>query len=253
VNSVLLYPQVFVYFPFIIWYIGKRKKFLRNNFADSDYLNIKWIQGVVIVGFVLCSGVAIVYMVSAYDALWINPLLGVAGMTYLLYTAIRHSTFAYINRLPDIPADTHVAEIAAEPPETVAEPQAEPQPNGKTAAPTMSSEQMKEICDTVTEYLKTSEAYKNCDLVLNHVSHETGIYHRTISAAINGYLHRNFFELVNGMRVEEAKRLLQQLSASDFTIESVASESGFRSRSNFFAVFKKVEGKTPLQWLKDNG
>ena len=74
---------------------------------------------------------------------------------------------------------------------------------------------------------------------------------RTLSRSINGYLHLNFFEFINGMRVEEAKRRLLELDASGYTIDSIFAECGFRSRSTFFLVFKKTEGKTPAVWLAE--
>jgi hypothetical protein len=195
INSMIVFVQFFAYFAAMFFYIRKKKKFLQDNYADSDYVKIHWIPNFLLVFFVLFSAVFIGYAIDTAVTSWlVNPVLNTIGTAYLIYIAIRHSTFAYINRLPDVPDEVpQIAEIAAEPPETVAEPQAEPQPHEKTAAaPAMSSQQMKEICDTVTQYLKTSEAYKNCDLALATVAHETGINHRNISDAINGYLHHNF-------------------------------------------------------------
>jgi AraC-like DNA-binding protein len=145
----------------------------------------------------------------------------------LIYVIIYHSTAAYIHRLPDVPVVPAV-------------------PNG---SPKMSQIQMKEICDTITRYLETSHAYKNSDFCLTALSVETKIHSKNISAAINGYLHKNFFELVNEMRIEEAKRLLLNLS-DDYNIDSIFAECGFRSRTTFFVIFKKNEGQTPAQWLK---
>jgi AraC-like DNA-binding protein len=108
----------------------------------------------------------------------------------------------------------------------------------------MTTEQMKETCDTVTDYLQSAKAYKNSDLTLSTIAHETGICHKKISMAINTYLNKTFFELVNTMRVEEAKRQLQNLN-TEHTIESIAAECGFRSRTTFFVTFKKNEGMSP--------
>jgi AraC-like DNA-binding protein len=108
---------------------------------------------------------------------------------------------------------------------------------------------MKEICDRVTEYLQTSKAYTNPDLSLSILSVATGISPRTISTSINGYLKRNFFDLINQMRVEEAKIRLRTHRDIQ-TIESIGADCGFRSPTPFYEAFKKSEGKTPLQWLK---
>jgi AraC-like DNA-binding protein len=120
---------------------------------------------------------------------------------------------------------------------------------GATGNTSIDDNKMKEICDKVTEYLQSSKAYKNKDFNMATLSLETGIHHKNISGAINNYLHKNFFELVNNMRIEEAKRLLTKLNVSGYTIESIYTECGFRSRSTFFMTFKKFEGVSPAKWL----
>ena len=110
---------------------------------------------------------------------------------------------------------------------------------------------MKEVCDKVMNYLTVSGAYTNPDFSLAMLSVETSISTKYISTAINGYLGKKFFDLINELRLEEAKK---RLSSNDknFTIDGVAIDCGFHSRSAFYAAFKKVEGKTPTQWIKDN-
>ena len=53
------------------------------------------------------------------------------------------------------------------------------------------------------------------------------------------------------MRIEEAKRRLCELNSSDFNIESIYTDCGFRSRSTFYMVFKKMTGETPAKWLEE--
>ena len=231
INDIIIYGQFFGYYIFIFLYIHRRAKFLQNNYSDSDYLKTRWIQRFIILSFVLFFIVFLVYLINPIAEAWVIPILNVILMTYLVYCVIYHSTTAYINRLSNVPADADKRENTA-------------------SLPIMSDSQMKGICDTVTQYLQTSGAYKNSDLNLSTVSHETGIHHKNISIAINTYLHKNFFELVNNMRVKEAERLLRELSSTGYTIESIYTECGFRSRSTFFTTFKKFEGTSPAQWLK---
>ena len=108
---------------------------------------------------------------------------------------------------------------------------------------------MKETCNRVIDYLSSSRAYCRQDLSLAALARETAIPQKVLSRSINGYLKRNFFDLINEMRIEEAKRRLLELEISGFTIDSVYAECGFRTRSTFFLAFKKLEGKSPAQWL----
>ena len=233
INDIIIYGQFFGYYIFIFLYIRKRKKFLQNNYSDSEYLETRWIQRFITLSFVLFFIVFLAYLINPISEAWLIPILNVILMAYLVYCVISHSTTAYINRLPDVPQNTDKRENAA-------------------SLPTMNDSQMKEICDKLTEYLLSTQAYKNIDLTLAALSVEIQIHPKSISTAINGYLHRNFFELVNGMRVEEAKRQIRELSTSNYTVEGIYSDCGFRSRSAFYMAFKKFEGVSPAQWLKNN-
>lgn len=245
INDILVFGQFIVYYFFIFRYIYKRKKELQNNFSDSDYLEIAWVPRFQILFCSLFFIVFIAYAIEPRTDAWLIQILNTIGMAYLVYCVIRHSTGAYINRLPDIAKETDDENAIA---------------GGKNAAShistsnsagTMSVEQMKEICGNVTAYLQQTERYKDKDLSITTLALETGIHHKKISTAINGYLHKNFFELINAMRVEEAKRLLCALNTADYTIESVYSACGFQSRSSFFITFKKFEKTSPMQWLKE--
>ena len=224
INDVLALGQFVVYYLFIFAYIRKKKKFLQNNYSDSEYLETRWVPRFLALFFGLFFAVFVAYAINPRTDTWLIPILNCVAMAYLVYCVIFHSTAAYLNRLPDVSETTD-------------------------KHPVMSDSQMSEICDAVTQYLQTSGAYKNSGLSLATLSVETNIHSKNISIAINGYLHKNFFELVNEMRVDEAKRLLRNLG-DGYTIESIFAECGFRSRTTFFVIFKKIEGKTPAQWLK---
>ncbi len=71
-----------------------------------------------------------------------------------------------------------------------------------------------------------------------------------ISLISNEYFHKSFSELVNGFRIEEAKKLLKDSSNRQYTIEAIAQKAGFKSVATFNRVFKKTEKMTPSQYLR---
>jgi AraC-like DNA-binding protein len=224
INDVFGFLQFFGYFTAIFFYVRKQRKYLRNNYSDSVLVNTRWIIRFLVVFFVLYLMALLVYAIFPSTDSWCCPLVVVLIMAYLVYVVIYQSTAQYLSRLPDIPENN-------------------------TPLPTTVVAQMKDICDIVIQYLQTTGAYKNCGLTLADLSNGTGINKGRISAAINTHLKQNFFEVVNVMRIEEAKQQLQQLDTNR-TIESIASECGFSSRSTFFATFKAIEGTSPQQWLR---
>jgi len=218
------FVQFFGYFAAIFFFVRKQKKYLQYHFSDSGLSNIRWIIQFLVVFFVLFLFSMIIFAIYPRTDSWFCPIVVVLIMAYLVYVVIYYSPEPYLSRLPDAPAQI-------------------------TALPVMTTEQMKDICDVVIQHLQTTQVYKNSDLTLAALSHETGIHYKSISMALNTYLKKNFFEIVNALRIEEAKHRLQSMGTNRI-IESIANECGFRSRSTFFATFKKMEGTTPKQWLK---
>jgi YesN/AraC family two-component response regulator len=173
---------------------------------------------------------AVGYAIFPRSDTWLIPLVCTVGMAYLVYCVIFYSTTAYINRLPDTSANAD---------------------KDKEKQTSLSDLQMKEICDKVMNYLTASGAHTNPDLSLSMISVEIGISHTNISRSINGYLKKNFLDIVNKMRVEEVKKGLRALG-DNYTIDSIAEKCGFQSRTSFFRSFKEYEGTTPAKWLKLN-
>ncbi len=227
VNDVLLFGQYAVYFPCLLVYAYRRKKVIMENYSDADYLLMKWLPGFLWFFFVLFTGVFVAYIIAPRTDVWLIPILDTLGMSYLIYSAIKF--------VPSIPV---VRPVAEEKPEEVS-----------GAVPFLSYEQMQEICEKAVGYLNESREFLNPDITLASLAKDIFVPSRNLSRSINSYLNRNFFEFVNEMRVEYAKKRLLELSTSEYNIDSIYSECGFRSRSSFFQVFKKITGKSPAAWL----
>lgn len=100
--------------------------------------------------------------------------------------------------------------------------------------------------------MKEEKVYTNHDLTLDLLSEKMGVSPRTLSSVINGYYGCNFFEYVNGYRIEEAKRLLTSEELKDTTVLDIMYEVGFNSKATFNGFFKKVEGLTPSEYRKQH-
>ena len=59
-----------------------------------------------------------------------------------------------------------------------------------------------------------------------------------------------FTDLINGIRIKYAISELQNGKNENMSIEGIAVESGFASRSAFYTSFKKITGQTPSQFLQ---
>ncbi|RYY73062.1 MAG: AraC family transcriptional regulator [Gammaproteobacteria bacterium] len=83
---------------------------------------------------------------------------------------------------------------------------------------------------------------------LERFSEQIGLRARDVSNIINSHYKSNFFEFINGYRVEEAKRLLTSDAHKDDTILDIIYKSGFNSQSAFHRFFKRIVGVTPSEF-----
>lgn len=75
-----------------------------------------------------------------------------------------------------------------------------------------------------------------------------GIAAKDLSMIINRHFNLNFYEFVNGYRIEEAKKRLLDPANKSKTITDIYLEVGFNSKSVFNTFFKKLVGKTPSEY-----
>ena len=120
-----------------------------------------------------------------------------------------------------------------------------------TAQFTLSTRQMAEYCQRIVAYLETEKRYREPGYSLWELSRDTGISTKIISKSINGYMGRNFYDLINRMRIEEAKKMLREMAVTNsrLMIEEVGVQCGFRSRSVFFTRFNGYEKMTPRKYM----
>lgn len=81
---------------------------------------------------------------------------------------------------------------------------------------------------------------------LNSLADELGVSPFYISKLFSKELQRNFTEIVNDLRIKEAKKLIRK----DFSFKEVAYKVGFASQSYFTKIFKKSVGMSPKEYRK---
>ncbi len=113
----------------------------------------------------------------------------------------------------------------------------------------------KELSDLYLNRIKGSmeqkKLYRDSALTLQSLSEITGVSVHHASQVINEQLGQNFFEFVNGYRIEEAKRLLADNQRSNETVLSIAFEVGFNTKASFNSIFKKYTSKTPSEYRSE--
>ncbi len=98
--------------------------------------------------------------------------------------------------------------------------------------------------------LKTNKMYLNPALSRRDLAIQLDMTEEKISNILNDELDTTFYLLVNQLRVDESKKLLDNGAADTLTMEAIAKQSGFKSKTTFYKFFKKSFDTNPKDYLK---
>ena len=115
----------------------------------------------------------------------------------------------------------------------------------QTRTALLSAEKMQLIASKLEHAMKEDKLFLQDNLSLNKLSESVSETENHISETLSQFLHTKFFQFVNGFRIEEAKKALQD---SDKLITSIAFDVGFNSKSTFNTAFKKIVGYSPTAY-----
>lgn len=99
-------------------------------------------------------------------------------------------------------------------------------------------------------YISENKPYLNPELSLRDLANQIDIHPNHLSWILNKSIGQNFNQFINQYRVEAFKNLARDQENKNFTIEGLAYESGFNSKTVFNTYFKRETGLTPRQFLK---
>ena len=98
--------------------------------------------------------------------------------------------------------------------------------------------------------IKTQELYLDNEFNLSWLSATLDIKAKHISLAISENGFENFSAYSNYFRIEKAKELIKLGYLEDYSIDALASASGFKAVNSFYRIFKSVTGKTPSKYAE---
>ncbi|GAB5564246.1 MAG: hypothetical protein Wins2KO_13090 [Winogradskyella sp.] len=92
--------------------------------------------------------------------------------------------------------------------------------------------------------------YRNNNVTIDLIASQLGVKSIELSNGIYHFKGLSFNDFINEMRLNYFIELIGQGKHKEFTIISLATESGFNSKSTFNRYFKKRYNVTPLEYIK---
>ncbi|MFB6343061.1 helix-turn-helix domain-containing protein [Saccharicrinis sp. FJH62] len=101
------------------------------------------------------------------------------------------------------------------------------------------------ISERADSFMKESKPYLQPDFNLAQLSVQIQIPEHHLGYFFREVKKQHFTDYRNEWRIEHAKKLINDGKVNDYTLEAIASLSGFSNRNSFRITFQKIEGISP--------
>lgn len=108
-----------------------------------------------------------------------------------------------------------------------------------------------EIVKCLKKMMNEDELFVNSNLSLKSLADKLNTNTSYLSAIINSHFHCNLPSLINKYRINKARELLVSPEFEHYSMEGIALEVGFKSRSGFYHSFKTITGLSPSLYIKN--
>ncbi|MGE0077820.1 MAG: tetratricopeptide repeat protein [Bacteroidales bacterium] len=113
----------------------------------------------------------------------------------------------------------------------------------------LSSEKDHEIAINLKKLIHQQKVYLDSNLTLEKLATMLDTNRTYLSRFINEHYQSNFTNFINDFRIKESCELLSHPENAKFSIEGIAKEVGFNSKSAFNNAFKRFTGLTPSYYI----
>lgn len=233
INSILIKISGIVYIILSQILLFRHKKNIISKFSNIEKINLNWLQYLIV-------GVALVWVFIVFEI----------EVTYLYYTVVAFVIFmGYfgINQVGIFNTQTKNIELNEFPDN---ENSNKPTYNNiKYRKSGLDEEGAKNIYNQLNDIMLKEEVFLNSEINLIELSQILGVHPNHLSQVINSFENKNFYDYINGKRIEKFITLYQNPKNKKYTIISLAYDCGFNSKSSFNKQFKKNTGQTPSEFM----
>jgi AraC-like DNA-binding protein len=228
--------QVLLYSALSIKEYQDYQKLMKNIFSFEEGITFKWIK---IFIFIFIFFVFSVYLIQATSSID-NGLFALLILAYL--TTVNYYAFKQEHVFQNL---VKIKVYTANDIEYLLD-----EDDNKEDEINLESEALVLLSQKITKIMEQDKIYLDPDLTLGKLSNALTSNSNYVSSAINTIFKKNFSTYINEYRITETIDLIHSDESGKYTIEAIAEQAGFKSRSVFITAFKKTTGLTPSEFKK---
>ena len=229
---------LYLAFSIQLYYTYRRQ--LKNYFSNTFNLELNWMRNFLLIyTFLFLYGnlqeiIDLTVESLSWIQKWWNDFFSALAVIYIGIKGYFTST----DRLKGLDFD----------PARTLIPEKNPRASSIPAA--SDTEELKEQSQRVQEYMDHGKAYLDPELNLRDMASELNMSRAKLSETINLCFGKNFNDYINSYRIGHFKKLLEAGNHKQHSLLGIAFDSGFNSKATFNRVFRKIENRSPSEYLK---
>ncbi len=217
----------------------RHRRRVRELCSDVETLDLRWLDGFLLL---IGGGIAIGAIDNLLPLITSGEFLDVAGSALFEATIILGLALFGLHQGRATPDWAEDVDEPAPPAGPIHEKR-----DGRYARSSLSEADCAEIAGKLDRVMQTDKPWRDPFLNLKTLAEHISTRPYYVTQAINTTLGRNFYDYVNGWRIQAACAALTTGSES---VLSICETVGFNSKSTFNTVFRKETGVTPSAYRR---
>lgn len=252
--------QLWIYLFIVSHRLNEYQKTGKVNDSDMVQMNFYWLRFIVLLfAFVYVTFFLLCFLALKYNYTIAFSALGVVvsiSIFLLGYYGLKQATLSTLS--PRQVAISATGELSGKPAGSLANGLDNLMKEGKQYTGSglnlneLSGKTADSLAQKLNKLMKEEKFYTNPDLNLNDLAKRLNTSRNTLSQYLNLYLKTSYIDYINRLRVEEMKHLLLDEKKSYLTIQALAQEAGFTSKTTYNRLFKQFTGVTPSEFRRNN-
>jgi AraC-like DNA-binding protein len=118
------------------------------------------------------------------------------------------------------------------------------------STPYKNTEYFEDLVARIKSYMQVQEPFLQKEFNLQMLSNALNVPQHHLTYCIRYFFNSNFSDLKNSYRIAHFKKLAEKGIPKHLNIDYLIDQSGFKSKSSFYASFSKLEGYNPSKIVK---
>lgn len=219
---------------FLVILIYRHFKEVKNQYSNTENKQLKWLWYYVLFSLGPLFVLILSYLVNfTYDY---YIVMGITAIFLTYWVSIHGMMQIPIKSLLEKNSYTTIYDEASTPSQPIIP----------------LEERLLVISQQIDNLVEEQEIYTKEELNISDVASALHLHPKDISKAINSVKRKNFNAYINEYRIKKAITLIVDPQYHIWKMEGISKEVGFKSKSSFYAAFKKVTGYTPSKFLQQS-